>query len=216
IVSGSAQAVVLSTGIQTYFGALAHRVTATDRSTTAFQMGVNKISWLLIRFMLVMAPVVLFINGFTKGDWAEAFLFALSVAVGLTPEMLPMIVTSTLAKGAVFLSKKKVIVKRLDAIQNFGAMDVLCTDKTGTLTQDKIFLSQHIDVQGGKSDFVLMQAFLNSYYQTGLKNLLDVAVLEAVDDQIKIQKLRYKKLDEVPFDFDRRRMSVVVQTPQQK
>ncbi|MBD0156603.1 magnesium-translocating P-type ATPase, partial [Acinetobacter baumannii] len=216
IVSGSAQAVVLSTGIQTYFGALAHRVTATDRSTTAFQMGVNKISWLLIRFMLVMAPVVLFINGFTKGDWAEAFLFALSVAVGLTPEMLPMIVTSTLAKGAVFLSKKKVIVKRLDAIQNFGAMDVLCTDKTGTLTQDKIFLSQHIDVQGGKSDFVLMQAFLNSYYQTGLKNLLDVAVLEAVDDQIKMQKLRYKKLDEVPFDFDRRRMSVVVQTPQQK
>lgn len=216
IVSGSAQAVVLSTGIQTYFGALAYRVTATDRSTTAFQMGVNKVSWLLIRFMLVMAPVVLFINGFTKGDWAEAFLFALSVAVGLTPEMLPMIVTSTLAKGAVFLSKKKVIVKRLDAIQNFGAMDVLCTDKTGTLTQDKIFLSQHIDVQGGKSDFVLMQAFLNSYYQTGLKNLLDVAVLEAVDDQIKIQKLRYKKLDEVPFDFDRRRMSVVVQTPQQK
>lgn len=216
IVSGSAQAVVLSTGIQTYFGALAHRVTATDRSTTAFQMGVNKVSWLLIRFMLVMAPVVLFINGFTKGDWAEAFLFALSVAVGLTPEMLPMIVTSTLAKGAVFLSKKKVIVKRLDAIQNFGAMDVLCTDKTGTLTQDKIFLSQHIDVQGEKSDFVLMQAFLNSYYQTGLKNLLDVAVLEAVDDQIKIQKLRYKKLDEVPFDFDRRRMSVVVKTPQQK
>ncbi|WP_030423613.1 magnesium-translocating P-type ATPase [Acinetobacter baumannii] len=216
IVSGSAQAVVLSTGIQTYFGALAHRVTATDRSTTAFQMGVNKVSWLLIRFMLVMAPVVLFINGFTKGDWAEAFLFALSVAVGLIPEMLPMIVTSTLAKGAVFLSKKKVIVKRLDAIQNFGAMDVLCTDKTGTLTQDKIFLSQHIDVQGEKSDFVLMQAFLNSYYQTGLKNLLDVAVLEAVDDQIKIQKLRYKKLDEVPFDFDRRRMSVVVQTPQQK
>ncbi|WP_407497760.1 magnesium-translocating P-type ATPase [Acinetobacter baumannii] len=216
IVSGSAQAVVLSTGIQTYFGALAHRVTATDRSTTAFQMGVNKVSWLLIRFMLVMAPVVLFINGFTKGDWAEAFLFALSVAVGLTPEILPMIVTSTLAKGAVFLSKKKVIVKRIDAIQNFGAMDVLCTDKTGTLTQDKIFLSQHIDVQGEKSDFVLMQAFLNSYYQTGLKNLLDVAVLEAVDEQIKIQKLRYKKLDEVPFDFDRRRMSVVVKTPQQK
>lgn len=216
IVSGSAQAVVLSTGIQTYFGALAHRVTATDRSTTAFQMGVNKVSWLLIRFMLVMAPVVLFINGFTKGDWTEAFLFALSVAVGLTPEMLPMIVTSTLAKGAVFLSKKKVIVKRLDAIQNFGAMDVLCTDKTGTLTQDKIFLSQHIDVHGEKSDFVLMQAFLNSYYQTGLKNLLDVAVLEAVDDQIKTQKLRYKKLDEVPFDFDRRRMSVVVQTPQEK
>lgn len=216
VVSGSARAVVVSTGIQTYFGALAHRVTATDRSTTSFQMGVNKVSWLLIRFMLVMAPIVLFINGFTKGDWSEAFLFALSVAVGLTPEMLPMIVTSTLAKGAVFLSKKKVIVKRLDAIQNFGAMDVLCTDKTGTLTQDKIFLSQYVDVHGQSSDYVLMQAFLNSYYQTGLKNLLDIAVLDAVDQEIKTQKLRFKKLDEVPFDFDRRRMSVVVKTPQNK
>ncbi|MEG2883398.1 MAG: magnesium-translocating P-type ATPase [Acinetobacter sp.] len=216
VVSGSARAVVVSTGIQTYFGALAHRVTATDRSTTSFQMGVNKVSWLLIRFMLVMAPIVLFINGFTKGDWSEAFLFALSVAVGLTPEMLPMIVTSTLAKGAVFLSKKKVIVKRLDAIQNFGAMDVLCTDKTGTLTQDKIFLSQYVDVHGQSSDYVLMQEFLNSYYQTGLKNLLDIAVLDAVDQEIKTQKLRFKKLDEVPFDFDRRRMSVVVKTPQNK
>jgi Mg2+-importing ATPase len=216
VVSGSARAVVVSTGIQTYFGALAHRVTATDRSTTSFQMGVNKVSWLLIRFMLVMAPIVLFINGFTKGDWSEAFLFALSVAVGLTPEMLPMIVTSTLAKGAVFLSKKKVIVKRLDAIQNFGAMDVLCTDKTGTLTQDKIFLSQYVDVHGQSSDYVLMQAFLNSYYQTGLKNLLDIAVLDAVNQEIKTQKLRFKKLDEVPFDFDRRRMSVVVKTPQNK
>lgn len=216
VVSGSAQAVVVATGIQSYFGALAHRVTAVDRTTTSFQMGVNKVSWLLIRFMLVMAPIVLFINGFTKGDWSEAFLFALSVAVGLTPEMLPMIVTSTLAKGAVFLSKKKVIVKRLDAIQNFGAMDVLCTDKTGTLTQDKIYLSQHVDAHGQHSDYVLMQAFLNSYYQTGLKNLLDVAVLEAVDQEIKTQKLRFKKLDEVPFDFERRRMSVVVKTPQDK
>ncbi|MCH4243887.1 magnesium-translocating P-type ATPase [Acinetobacter gerneri] len=216
IVSGTAHAMVISTGIQTYFGALAHRVTATDRVTTSFQMGVNKVSWLLIRFMLVMAPIVLFINGFTKGDWSEAFLFALSVAVGLTPEMLPMIVTSTLAKGAVFLSKKKVIVKRLDAIQNFGAMDVLCTDKTGTLTQDKIFLSQHVNVQGESSDYVLMQAFLNSYYQTGLKNLLDVAVLEAIDQEVKTQKLAFRKIDEVPFDFERRRMSVVVKTPQAK
>lgn len=216
IVSGTAHAMVISTGIQTYFGALAHRVTATDRVTTSFQMGVNKVSWLLIRFMLVMAPIVLFINGFTKGDWSEAFLFALSVAVGLTPEMLPMIVTSTLAKGAVFLSKKKVIVKRLDAIQNFGAMDVLCTDKTGTLTQDKIFLSQHVNVQGESSDYVLMQAFLNSYYQTGLKNLLDVAVLEAIDLEVKTQKLAFRKIDEVPFDFERRRMSVVVKTPQAK
>ena len=214
VVSGTAKAVVLNTGIQTYFGALAHRVTATDRSVTSFQLGVNKISWLLIRFMLIMAPIVLFINGFTKGDWGEAVLFALSVAVGLTPEMLPMIVTSTLAKGAVFLSKKKVIVKRLDAIQNFGAMDVLCTDKTGTLTQDKIFLSHHVDVLGKKSHTVLMLAFLNSYYQTGLKNLLDVAVLEAVDQDMKFEKLRFKKLDEVPFDFERRRMSVIVRTPQ--
>ena len=214
VVSGTAKAVVLNTGIQTYFGALAHRVTATDRSVTSFQLGVNKISWLLIRFMLIMAPIVLFINGFTKGDWGEAVLFALSIAVGLTPEMLPMIVTSTLAKGAVFLSRKKVIVKRLDAIQNFGAMDVLCTDKTGTLTQDKIFLSHHVDVLGKKSHTVLMLAFLNSYYQTGLKNLLDVAVLEAVDQDMKFEKLRFKKLDEVPFDFERRRMSVIVRTPQ--
>ncbi len=214
VVSGTAKAVVLNTGIQTYFGALANRVTATDRSVTSFQLGVNKISWLLIRFMLIMAPIVLFINGFTKGDWGEAVLFALSVAVGLTPEMLPMIVTSTVAKGAVFLSRKKVIVKRLDAIQNFGAMDVLCTDKTGTLTQDKIFLSHHVDVLGKKSHTVLMLAFLNSYYQTGLKNLLDVAVLEAVDQDMKFEKLRFKKLDEVPFDFERRRMSVIVRTPQ--
>lgn len=145
VVSGAATALVINTGNRTYFGVLASRVSSTERVPTAFQSGVNKISWLLIRFMLVMAPLVLFINGFTKRDWSEALLFALSVAVALTPEMLPMIVTSTLAKGAVFLSRKKVIVKRLDAIQNFGAMDVLCTDKTGTLTQDRIFLAR----QGG-------------------------------------------------------------------
>ncbi len=147
---------------------------AADRAPTAFQTGVNRVSWLLIRFMFVMVPLVFLLNGLTKGDWLEAFLFALSVAVGLTPEMLPMIVTSTLAKGAVVLSKKKVIVKRLDAIQNFGAMDVLCTDKTGTLTQDRIFLERHTDVDGEESDEVLKLAYLNSYYQTGLKNLLDV------------------------------------------
>ncbi|MFU0821695.1 MAG: Magnesium-transporting ATPase, P-type 1 [Pseudomonas lundensis] len=163
VVSGAATAVVLATGNATYFGALAQRVGATDRGPTSFQTGVNKVSWLLIRFMFVMAPLVLFINGFTKGDWPEALLFALSVAVGLTPEMLPMIVTSTLAKGAVFLSRKKVIVKRLDAIQNFGAMDVLCTDKTGTLTQDKIFLARHVDIWGQESDDVLEMAYLNSY-----------------------------------------------------
>ncbi|MFY1666502.1 magnesium-translocating P-type ATPase [Pseudomonas sp. Pseu.R1] len=212
VVSGAATGVVLTTGNNTYFGALAQRVSATDRAPTSFQAGVNKVSWLLIRFMFVMAPLVLFINGFTKGDWMEALLFALSIAVGLTPEMLPMIVTSTLAKGAVFLSRKKVIVKRLDAIQNFGAMDVLCTDKTGTLTQDKIFLARHVDVWGDESDDVLEMAYLNSYYQTGLKNLLDVAVLEHVEIHRELQVgTAFSKVDEVPFDFNRRRMSVVVQ-----
>ncbi|AZE83339.1 Mg(2+) transport ATPase, P-type [Pseudomonas orientalis] len=211
VVSGAATAVILTTGNSTYFGALAQRVTATDRATTSFQHGVNKVSWLLIRFMFVMAPLVLFINGFTKGDWTEALLFALSIAVGLTPEMLPMIVTSTLAKGAVFLSRKKVIVKRLDAIQNFGAMDVLCTDKTGTLTQDRIFLARHVDVWGQESDDVLEMAYLNSYYQTGLKNLLDVAVLEHVEIHRELKVgTAFQKVDEIPFDFNRRRMSVVV------
>ncbi|MQR00146.1 magnesium-translocating P-type ATPase [Glaciimonas soli] len=211
VVSGSAMAVVLTTGNQTYFGTLAVRVTSTDRAPTAFQQGVNSVSWLLIRFALVMVPIVLLINGFTKGDWSEAFLFALAVAVGLTPEMLPMIVTSTLAKGAVILARKKVVVKRLDAIQNFGAMDVLCTDKTGTLTQDKICLERHTDVFGQASDNVLKFAYLNSYYQTGLKNLLDRAVLDHVELQTELKLAQdYKKIDEVPFDFQRRRMSVVV------
>lgn len=166
---------------------------------------------LLIRFMLVMAPVVLLINGYTKGDWWEAALFALSVAVGLTPEMLPMIVTSTTARGAVKLSKQKVIVKHLDAIQNFGAMDILCTDKTGTLTQDKIVLENHTDISGKVSERVLHCAWLNSHYQTGLKNLLDKAVLEGVDlDAARQLSERWQKVDEIPFDFERRRMSVVV------
>ncbi|MHB1174690.1 MAG: magnesium-translocating P-type ATPase [Sulfuriferula sp.] len=211
VVSGAASAVVVTTGSRTYFGALAQRVMTTDRAPTAFQTGVNRVSWLLIRFMFVMAPLVLFINGFTKGDWVEAFLFALSVAVGLTPEMLPMIVTSTLAKGAVILSRKKVIVKRLDAIQNFGAMNVLCTDKTGTLTQDRIFLARHTDVFGEVSDQVLQYAYLNSYYQTGLKNLLDVAVLEHAEVHRELNVAQhFRKVDEIPFDFQRRRMSVVV------
>ncbi|MBZ9785430.1 magnesium-translocating P-type ATPase [Pseudomonas sp. REP124] len=211
VVSGTAMALILTTGNDTYFGALAQRVGATDRAPTSFQNGVNKVSWLLIRFMFVMAPLVLFINGFTKGDWTEALLFALSIAVGLTPEMLPMIVTSTLAKGAVFLSRKKVIVKRLDAIQNFGAMDVLCTDKTGTLTQDRIFLARNVDVWGNDSDDVLEMAYLNSYYQTGLKNLLDVAVLEHVEIHRELKVgTAFRKVDEIPFDFTRRRMSVVL------
>jgi Mg2+-importing ATPase len=211
VVSGSAIAVVVATGNKTYFGALAERVTATDHGATAFQEGVNKVSWLLIRFMLVMTPIVFLLNGFTKGDWLEAFLFALSIAVGLTPEMLPVIVTSTLAKGAVILSRQKVIVKRLDAIQNFGAMDVLCTDKTGTLTQDRIFLTRHTDIFGNESDTVLEYAYLNSYYQTGLKNLLDVAVLEHAEVHAELEvATAFRKVDEIPFDFSRRRMSVVV------
>jgi P-type Mg2+ transporter len=215
VVSGTAIGAVVTTANQTYFGALAQKVTAVAPTANAFQTGVNKVSWLLIRFMMVMTPIVLLINGFTKGNnllaWKDAFLFALSIAVGLTPEMLPMIVTSTLAKGAVYLSRKKVIVKRLDAIQNFGAMDVLCTDKTGTLTQDKIFLSRHCGAFGEDFDTVLEYAYLNSYYQTGLKNLLDVAVLERVDMQRDLAvATAYRKVDEIPFDFNRRRMSVVV------
>jgi Mg2+-importing ATPase len=211
VVSGSATAVVLATGRHTYFGALAQRVSSTDRSPTSFQTGVNRVSWLLIRFMAIMVPLVLLLNGFTKGDWLQALLFALSIAVGMTPEMLPMIVTSTLARGAVFLSRKKVIVKRLDAIQNFGAMDVLCTDKTGTLTQDRIVLAQHPDAWGDESAQVLKMAYLNSYYQTGLKNLLDVAVLKHADVHREMNVAQdYALVDEMPFDFSRRRMSVVV------
>jgi Mg2+-importing ATPase len=215
VVSGSATGVVVTIANQTYFGALAQKVTAAGPTINAFQSGVNKVSWLLIQFMIVMTPIVLVINGFTKGNtpsaWTEAFLFALSIAVGLTPEMLPMIVTSTLAKGAVYLSRQKVIIKRLDAIQNFGAMDVLCTDKTGTLTQDKIFLSRACGAFGEDSDTVLEIAYLNSYYQTGLKNLLDVAVLEHVEVQRELAiSTAFRKVDEIPFDFTRRRMSVVV------
>ncbi|MFJ2990625.1 magnesium-translocating P-type ATPase [Collimonas sp. NPDC087041] len=211
VISGAATAVIVNTGKNTYFGMLAERVLKTDRSPTAFQRGVNEVSWLLIRFMLVMVPIVLLINGFTKHDWWSASLFALSIAVGLTPEMLLMIVTATLAKGAIYLSQKKVIVKRLDAIQNFGAMNVLCTDKTGTLTQDRIFLERHTDIYGAPSDKVLEYAYLNSYHQTGLKNLLDVAVLEHAELQSKLNVAsHYRKIDEIPFDFQRRRMSVIV------
>ena len=211
VTSGTATALVLATGPRSYFGTLAAHATAAETTPNAFQAGVNSVSWLLIRFAGVMVPIVFLINGFTKGDWLQAFLFALSVAVGLTPEMLPMIVTSTLAKGAVLLSRKKVVVKRLDAIQNFGAMDILCTDKTGTLTQDKIALARHADAYGQDTDEVLNFAFLNSYYQTGLKNLLDRAVLDRVELVTKLKlKEAYRKVDEIPFDFERRRMSVVV------
>lgn len=211
VVSGAGTALVVATGAQTYFGHLAGRVTQTARTPTQFQQGINRVSWVLIRFMLVMAPMVFLINGLTKGDWLEALLFALAIAVGLTPEMLPMIVTATLAKGAVRMSRRKVVVKRLDAIQNLGAMNVLCTDKTGTLTEDRIVLERHTDVYGERSDDVLAYAYLNSYYQTGLKNLLDVAVLEHAEVARRLDLAgRYRKVDEIPFDFSRRRMSVVV------
>lgn len=210
VVSGSATAVVVTTGAQTYFGGLSHKIVG-HREPTEFDKGIHQVSWLLIRFMLVMVPIVFLINGITKHDWAEAFLFAIAIAVGLTPEMLPMIVTGTLAKGAVTMSRRKVIVKRLNSIQNFGAMDVLCTDKTGTLTQDKIILERHVDVFGESSPEVLKHAYLNSYYQTGLKNLLDVAVLKHAEmvDELKLPG-SYRLVDEIPFDFVRRRMSVVV------
>ena len=210
VASGTATAVVVATGNRTWFGSLAKSLTG-SRPQTAFDRGVNSVSWLLIRFMLVMVPVVLFINGFTKGDWTDATLFALAVAVGLTPEMLPMIVSSNLAKGAIAMARRKVVVKRLNAIQNFGAMDVLCTDKTGTLTQDRIILERHLDAQGKDSERVLQLAWLNSRHQTGVKNLLDRAILSFSQGSQAINGLqRYRKIDELPFDFERRRLSIVV------
>ena len=212
VISGTATALIVHTGNRTFFGALAQRVAAADQGTSAFQAGINRVSWVLIRFMLVMAPLVLVINGVFKGDWWEAALFALSIAVGLTPEMLPMIVTATLAKGAVVMSRRKVIVKRLEAIHNFGAMDVLCTDKTGTLTQDRIVLERHTNAWGEASNRVLQLAYLNSFHQTGLKNLLDKAVLNHAEMQPETRlQTAWRKIDEVPFDFSRRRMSVVVE-----
>ena len=211
VTSGRAQAVVVATGNRTWFGSLAKSIVGT-RTQTAFDRGVNSVSWLLIRFMLVMVPIVLLINGFSKGDWVEASLFALAVAVGLTPEMLPMIVSSNLAKGAIAMSRRKVIVKRLNAIQNFGAMDVLCTDKTGTLTQDNIILEHHLDVSGSESDRVLTLAWLNSSSQSGARNLMDRAVLRFGEGRIApATKERFVKLDELPFDFVRRRVSVSVE-----
>jgi P-type Mg2+ transporter len=210
VVSGTATTVVAATGNRTSVGAMAKGLVG-QRVTTAFDVGVQKVSWLFIKFIVVMVPVVFLLNGFSKHDWVEAFLFGLAIAVGLTPEMLPMIVTTNLAKGAVAMARHKTIVKRLNSIQNFGAMDVLCTDKTGTLTQDKIVLERHINVVGEEDDEVLALAYLNSFYQTGLKNLLDVAVLEhgELKAELKIDKA-YGKIDEIPFDFTRRRMSVVV------
>ncbi|QOT00270.1 magnesium-translocating P-type ATPase [Brevibacterium sp. JNUCC-42] len=211
VISGSATALVVSTGSSTYFGSMTKTLIG-KRPLTSFDKGVNSVTFVLIRFMLIMVPIIFFINGFTKGDWMEALFFGLSVAVGLTPEMLPVIVTANLAKGAISMARNKVVVKRLNAIQNFGAMDILCTDKTGTLTQDKIVLEKHLDIYRNKDKNVLEYAYLNSYHQTGLKNLLDVAVLEHAEltDVLGAEK-NYQKIDEIPFDFNRRRMSVALE-----
>jgi Mg2+-importing ATPase len=211
--SGTATAVVVATGPRTYFGSMASLI-AGERVATSFDLGLNRFTWLMIHLMSVMVPLVFLINGFTKHDWKGAFFFSLAVAVGLTPEMLPMIVSVCLSKGALAMSRKKVIVKRLNAIQNFGGMDVLCTDKTGTLTEDRVVLMRHCDVTGRESEDVLLDGYLISYFQTGLKNLLDRAILDSEDFHQTEQLHRYKKLDEIPFDFTRRMMSVMVEDPE--
>jgi len=207
VISGSARGVVVNTGIRTYFGSISERLTET-RPQTSFDKGVKSFTYLMIRFMVVMVFAVFMIVGITKGNWLEALLFGLSIAVGLTPEMLPMIVTVNLAKGALTMSKKKVIVKHLSSIQNFGAIDILCTDKTGTLTQDKVVLEKHVDITGKESHDVLLYAYLNSFYQTGLRNLIDRAVISHIDLNVEA---KCQLVDELPFDFQRRRMSVVVE-----
>jgi len=210
VVSGTASALVIATGAHTRFGSIAASI-ATEGQPTAFDLGMKRFIGLMLRFMLVMVPLVFLLNGVLKGNWVEAFLFAMAVAVGLTPELLPMVVTINLAKGALAMSRKKVIVKRLSAIQNLGAMDVLCTDKTGTLTQNKVILEKHVDIFGAESAHVLELAYLNSHFQSGLKNLLDVAILEHAEMRGHVHVPRsYRKIDEVPFDFRRRRMSVMV------
>ena len=216
VVSGSATAVAVCVGDHTLFGSMASAV-AGEAVETSFTRGVNAVSWVLIRFMLVMVPLVFLINGVTKGDWLDAFLFGISIAVGLTPEMLPMIVTTCLAKGAVSMSKKQTIVKNLNSIQNFGAIDILCTDKTGTLTQDQVVLEYHLNVNGEDDTRVLRHAYLNSYFQTGYKNLMDLAIIrkteeaEAEDARLLDLSEHYVKVDEIPFDFSRRRLTTVVQ-----
>jgi Mg2+-importing ATPase len=211
--SGSASAIVVETGLKTYLGTMASAITQ-RQPPTSFDRGVASFTWLMIRFMAVMVPLVFFINGFSKHRWGEAFLFALAVAVGLTPEMLPMIVSVCLSKGAMLMSRKKVIVKRLNSIQNLGAMDVLCTDKTGTLTMDHVVLEDYCDVARQKDEGVLQMAFLNSHFQTGLKNVLDRAVLQHVEVHQDLHTAEYYKVDEIPFDISRKMMSVVVATPE--
>ncbi len=212
--SGTASAIVIHTGDKTYFGSLAASIVG-QRVLTSFDKGVNKFTWLMIRFIAVMVPSVFIINGLSKHNWLEAFIFAMAVAVGLTPEMLPMIVTVNLSNGAIAMARKKVIVKRLNAIQNFGAADVLCTDKTGTLTQGRIILEKHLDVRGNPSARVLHYGYMNSYYQTGLKNLMDEAILNHgnLNEALQVDE-KFRKIDELPFDFQRRRMSVILENDQ--
>jgi P-type Mg2+ transporter len=212
IESGTASALVVATGERTYLGAIAKGI-GRPQVQTAFDRGVTRFTWLMIRFMLVMVPLVFVINGFNKHNWHDALFFALAVAVGMTPEMLPMIVTVCLSKGAMAMARKKVIVKRLNSIQNFGAMDVLCTDKTGTLTIDRVVLERHCDVQLDEDEEVLAMAYLNSYFQTGLKNVLDRAILAHREIHEEFHIPQHHKVDEIPFDFARRLMSVVVRMP---
>jgi Mg2+-importing ATPase len=213
--SGAGTAVVVATGKDTYLGGMAESIQQ-PAAPTAFDRGISRFTWLMLRFMGVMVPLVFVINGVTKGTWREAFFFALAVAVGLTPEMLPMIVTVCLSKGAVAMGRKKVIVKRINAIQNLGAMDVLCTDKTGTLTRDAIVLERYCDVALSENEDVLALAYVNSHFQTGLKNVLDRAVLAHEETHVHARVPEMVKVDEIPFDFERRIMSVVVRTPEGK
>ena len=210
VISGSAMGIILATGSDTILGSMAKQIEEKG-TVTSFEKGVRSVSWVLIRFMLVMVPIVFFINGFTKGDWLQSFLFAISIAIGLTPEMLPVIVSANLAKSAIVMAKKKVIVKRLNSIQNFGAIDVLCVDKTGTITEDKVTLMHSLNIYGEEDERVLSFGFLNSYYQTGLKNLMDLAIIERSEKNNVAKSYKdFFKIDEIPFDFNRRRMSVVV------
>jgi Mg2+-importing ATPase len=206
VISGTARGLVINTGVKTIFGTISEMLRE-EPTETSFDRGLKDFTFLMIRFMLVLVFAVFFIVGLTKGNWLEALLFGISVAVGLTPEMLPMIITVNLAKGALSMAKKKVIVKHLPAIQNLGAMDVLCTDKTGTLTQDRVVLKKHVDILGQTSEEVLVYAYLNSYFQTGLRNLIDRAILE--HEELEVER-NCRLVDELPFDFERRRMSVVV------
>lgn len=210
--SGTAEAVVFATGRDTLLGGIAQSLDVGE-PPTAFDVGMARFTWLMVGLVAVMAPLVFVINGLARGQWLEAFFFALAVGVGLTPEMLPMIVTVCLSRGAIAMSRKRVIVKHLDSIQNLGAMDVLCTDKTGTLTCNRIILERHCDVMLEDDPDVLRLAWLNSHFQTGLKNLLDLAILEHEQFQEQVPHEGYRKLDEIPFDFSRRVMSVVVETP---